>query len=300
MDYRTKYLKYKNKYLQLKNTRKIILRGGVILPKPIPSIGLGTWFSKTVDHILDAIISGYRCIDCANNYRNEEIIGEAIKLAISEGIVTREELFIIGKATTLSGFEQSLRLLQIDKFDLALYHTYSNPENWNLMLELKKLGLADNIGLSNIYINKLKYLINKCEIEGKEIPVAIEDEVNFFSSEIELLNYCVEHDIKIIAYTPFGQKEGLDILSDNEYLQSLTQKYSITLPQLLLLWNIRRGITVIPASTNVERLIENLKTNDFVLDTEILNEEEIKIITEMGPGYPFIETAQQAKEGDYI
>ncbi len=307
MDYKNKYLKYKNKYLELKN-KLSGQKGGVIQPKPIPRVGLGTWElqdendqQKYIDLFYNALRIGYRCFDCATIYRSEKNLGIAIQRAIAEGIVTREELFIIGKADLLGSFRVSLKDLQIDKFDLALFHHYHGPEDWDLMVELKRSGLADNIGVSNIYINKLRTLLNYCDSRSIERPVAIEDEINLYCPEVELVNYCNEQDIKIIAYTPLGQKEGLRHLQARSDLNEIASIYSITVGQLLLLWAVRRGITVIPLSTNEERLIQNLDVNRMYDNPGILTEEHFNEITRLSldsSGFPSINDAVIAKVSD--
>lgn len=302
MDYKNKYLKYKNKYFQLKQKIDLKQKGGQFIS--IPSIGLGTWqhnpnsfdISET---IYQAIIIGYRCFDCAFNYDNEEKIGKGFKKAFDEGIVTRDDLFIIGKATNIRQFNISLERLGIEKFNLALCHIYNEPRNFQMMIELKNQGKTDDIGVSNIYINKLRKLLEFCEEHGIEKPVAIEDEINFFDPEIELVDFCTSSNIKIIGYTPLGQKIGLDILMVDDYLKELTTKYEITIAQLLLIWLIRRGICPIPSSTNPDRLRENLISVELSKNPSILTPDEIQQINSKGIGYPIVSTAQQAKESDY-
>ncbi len=268
----------------------------------IPKLGLGTWQPDPNDHdisetIYQAIKIGYRCFDCAYNYHNEENVGKGFKKAFDEEIVSRDELFIIGKATSTKQFDISLSKLGIEKFNLAIYHFYNEPSNFDLMIELKAQGKTEHIGVSNIYMNKLKQLIDYCDRNGKEKPVVIENEINFFDPLIDMVDYCKNIGIKLIAYSPLGQ-QGLKILIENDYLQTLSKKYEITIPQLLLVWSIRRGILPIPASTNTVRLIENLTTIELSHNLSILYETEIEEINSKGFGYPVIETACNAKERD--
>ncbi len=309
MDYKNKYLKYKNKYLNLKNNLKQLQNGGLsggFSGQPsfnIPMLGLGTWQADPeafdiTNTIYRAIQIGYRCFDCAFAYKNEKKIGSAIRRAIDEGIVRREDLFIIGKATSIEQFNESLGKLQIDKFDLALYHFYDNQTNWKLMLELKSQGKADKIGLSNIYENKLCRLLVYCDERSLPKPYAIENEVNFFTGEINLVNLCNRHGIKVIAYAPLGQL-NLPVMHTFPIITELSERYSISIPQLLLLWGIRRGITVIPASTNESRLVENLRVLDIQSDHSILTQDEVQLINQNTMNDPIIDTAAAYKQRDH-
>ncbi len=266
------------------------------------NLGLGTWQANPDSYdisntIYQAIKIGYRCFDCAYNYHNEENVGKGFKRAFDEGIVTRDELFIIGKATSISQFNQSLTNLGIEKFNLALYHLYNEPNNFDLMIELKQQGKTDYIGVSNIYINKLKQLLEYCKTNNKEKPVVIENEINFFDPIPELIDFCANQGIKTIAYSPLGQ-QGLNYILENDYLQRLAEKYQITIPQLLLVWSIKRGNIPIPASTNLQRLRENFDTIELSHNQSILTLKEIQEINSRGLGYPVINTAFNAKEID--
>ncbi len=266
------------------------------------NLGLGTWQAYPDSYdisntIYQAIKIGYRCFDCAYNYHNEENVGKGFKRAFDEGIVTRDELFIIGKGTSISQFNKSLANLGIEKFNLALYHLYNEPNNFDLMIELKQHGKTDYIGVSNIYINKLKQLLEYCETNNKEKPVVIENEINFFDPIPELIDFCANQGIKTIAYSPLGQM-GLNMIMQNDFLQTLSKKYQITIPQLLLVWSIKRGNIPIPASTNLQRLRENFNTIELSHNQSILTFKEIEEINSKGYGYPVINTAFNAKEMD--
>jgi diketogulonate reductase-like aldo/keto reductase len=271
---------------------------------PRENIGLGTW-QKDPDSfdisetIYQSIKIGYRCFDCAYAYHNEHNIGKGFKKAFDKGIVTRDELFIIGKATTMSNFNKSLENLGIDKFNLALFHSYNEPSNFDLMIELKAQGKTDYIGVSNIYINKLKTLIKYCEENNVEKPVVIENEINFFDPLTDIVDFCANQGIKTIAYSPLGQ-QGLNYILENDCLQRLAEKYQITIPQLLLVWSIKRGNIPIPASTNYKRLKENFDTIELSKNPYILTIDEIQEITTNGFGNPIIEMAYRAKESDNI
>ena len=300
MNYYNKYQKYKSKYLEqcvLKNKQY----GGF----NIPLMGFGTWQNipdnNEIERIIyEAIKIGYKCFDCAYNYQNEEGIGRAFKRAFDEGIVKRTDLFIIGKAITIEQFKTSLVKLQIEYFDLALFHFYSNISNWKLMIRVKLEHLTKEIGLSNIYINKLKLLIRYCDANNIEKPKAIENEINLFTPEEILVNYCNTNNIKLIGYTPLGQKEGLRFYTMGrvKLLTDISIELGCTIPQLILLWGIKRNITVIPTSSNISRMTENFFTTS-ISETSSLSEEQIFNISKIiGLNSPLTITAQTHKDED--
>ena len=267
-------------------------------------MGFGTWQRIPDDNeieriIYEAIKIGYKCFDCAYNYKNEIGIGRAFKKAFDEGIVKRDDLFIIGKAINIEQFKISLEKLQIEYFDLALFHFYSNISNWDLMIRVKSNCLTKEIGLSNIYINKLKLLINYCDTNNFEKPIAIEDEINLFSPEEILVNYCNTNNIKLIGYSPLGQKYNLEEIVKYKLLNDISVEIGCTVPQLILLWGMKRNITVIPSSSNISRMTENFLTISIYKKSSSLSLKQINNISKiMEYNYPIIVTAQDAKDED--
>ena len=301
MNYYNKYQKYKLKYLE-QRVLKSQQYGGF----NIPLMGFGTW-QFTPDNnqiekiIYEAIKIGYKCFDCAYNYHNEEGIGRAFKKAFDEGIVKRTDLFIIGKAITIEQFKISLEKLQIEYFDLALFHFYSDISNWELMIKVKLECLTNEIGLSNIYINKLKLLIQYCDANNIEKPIAIENEINLFTPEEILVNYCNTNNIKLIGYTPLGQKDGLRLYTMGrvKLLTDISIKLGCTIPQLILLWGMKRNISVIPSSSNISRMTENFFTTSIYEKQPSLSEKQISYISEIiGLNSPLTITAQTYKDAD--
>lgn len=272
----------------------------------IPLIGFGTFqragnTANMSDVIYEAIKTGYRCFDCAVLYGNQYSIGVGIQRAITEGIVTREDLFIIGKGVSVYDFEISIRQLQIKKLDLALLHDFIGNDSWkDIMVKTKDCGLADKIGVANIYNNKLHNLLQYCDENLLEKPYLIENEINVFTPEDTLVEVCNKNNIKVIAHTPLA-RTCLNSLADEPVLEDLLKKYApITLAQLVLLWNMRRGITVIPSSVNTTHIEENYSTYKDLLKTNILTPDEVKSITNInGPdGSPTIQISFGAKKFD--
>lgn len=307
MNYKEKYLKYKQKYTQLKSKFNI-KNGGTIFN--IPKIGLGTWQSSSDNEkiqqiIIDALASGYRCFDCALNYGNEEGIGKAFEYAFRNMGIHREDLFIIGKANSSYGIRESLSLkkLKLEYFDLALIHLKFDVPNeiWREFIGLKEEGKVINIGLSNIYLKNLIQFNAWCDDNGLEKPSAIENEINIINPEQEFVDYCNENDIKVIAYSPLVQMAYTSILNENDILNTIKSKYELSLAQLLLLWGIRRNITVIPGTSNKEHMKENLHVISLVDNLSILTDDEVNEITNcIGINYPSIYTAVTAKEKELL
>ena len=298
MNYEQKYKKYKKKYLNLKY-------GGAI--ENIPLIGFGTWQSIANNEeiykiIIDAIKVGYRCFDCAFSYENQIGIGKAFKYAFENMNIKRENLFIIGKGNNYQEINDSLEYLQLEYFDLSLIHCKHkvSDEVWKDFLNLKKNGKTINIGLSNIFLNKLTKFLSWCEKEGYEKPTAIENEINIYNPEIEFVNFCNSNDIKVIAYTPLVQiKNTLNWFKNNSILNNIKDKYNISLPQLLLLWSIKRNIIPIPASSNESHMYENLSVLNYVNNPNMLDIDEINLISSsIGLNFPIMELAVDAKNID--
>lgn len=307
MNYENKYKKYKTKYTKLKqkiNTKFNIQNAGFEIPK----IGLGTWQEKPNDInifniILKALEIGYRCFDCALNYHNQTGIGNAFQYAFEHMNIKRTDLFIIGKGNSYDELLFSLSDLKLEYFDLALiHHKYKiRNDKWTDFIKLKKEGKTNSIGLSNIYLNKLIQFNKWCDVNNYEKPSAIESEINIFNPEQEFVNYCNNNNIKIIAYTPLVQMSNtIHFFKSNEILNNIKNKYKLSFAQLLLLWAIKRNITVIPASSNELHMCENLSVK-YIDDSSILTLEEINEITNcIGMYYPIIETAQEAKIFDTV
>ena len=242
----------------------------------IPLLGLGTYeirgedVSKSIEYAFEA---GYRHIDTAKAYYNEEEIGSALK-KIS---LPREEIFITSKLDNdnhgydeaIKGFEKSLSKLKLDYIDLYLIHWPSNgkrTETWKAFEHLQQEGLIKSIGVSNFTIEHLQELLDNCEIP----PAVNQFEFNPFVYQKDIADYCKEKNIQIEAYSPIARSKKFD----DEDIQKFTEKYGKTPAQILLRWSLQHGAIVIPKSSNKERIIENSKIFDFEIeedDMEILN-----------------------------
>lgn len=218
--------------------------------------------------VLDALKAGYRSIDTAQSYFNEEEVGNAI----AKSGVPREEIFLTTKVWVEHyGYEnakasvlESLRKLKTDYLDLCLLHQpfadYYGA--WRALEELYETGKIRAIGISNFYPDRMVDLASFARIR----PMINQVEVHPHNQQIIAKQYMDKYGVQIEAWAPFG--EGRGGLFENETLSTIGTKYGKTTAQVMLRWQIQRGIVVIPKSTHYERMVENLNVFDFALSDE--------------------------------
>lgn len=240
------------------------LNNGVLMPV----LGFGTFQlreSVCQKSVADAISVGYRLIDTATLYKNEEFVGAGIK----DSGIKREELFITSKVwVTDSGyekskiaFETSLKKLGTDYLDLYLIHRPRGDfkGSWKMMEELYKEGRIRAIGLSNFtpaqYADFMK--------EAKIIPTVNQVESHAFFHQVDTYKDSKENKVQMEAYTPFAQ--GRNGLFTNPVLAEIGKKYNKTNAQVSLRWHYQRGVVAIPRSSKKEHIIENFNIFDFKL-----------------------------------
>lgn len=231
----------------------------------IPSIGFGTYKSgdnnETAEIVKYALECGYRQIDTASFYGNEVGIGNAIK----ESKIKREDIFLVTKLwnddhgydKTIEAFNNSLKRLQVEYLDLYLIHWPNklNAETWRAFEDLYKAGKVKAIGVCNFKIGHLEELKKTAKI----MPMVNQVEVHPQSSKNEMLNYCIENNIQLIAWSPIMRGK----LFTNELMLNLSEKYQKSVAQIILRWHIQRGVIPIPKSSNKNRIKENLNIFDF-------------------------------------
>lgn len=239
----------------------------------IPYIGFGTYKSgndeDTEKIVKYALETGYRQIDTASFYGNEIGIGNGIK----ESGVKREDIFLVtklwnsdhGYESTLKAFNTSLEKLQVDYIDLYLIHWPNklNSETWRAFEYLYKLGKIKSIGVCNFKIGHLEELKKTAEI----MPMVNQVEIHPQSSKNNILSYCQENNIQVIAWSPIMRGK----LFSNELMLNLAEKYKKTIAQIILRWHIQRGVIPIPKSSNEGRIKENIEIFDFELSIEDMN-----------------------------
>jgi diketogulonate reductase-like aldo/keto reductase len=250
--------------------QNVTLNNGV----EMPILGFGVFQVKDLAEcersVVDAIQTGYRLIDTAQSYGNEEAVGKAIK----RSGVPREELFITtklwkqsnGYEGTKKAFENSLKRLQLSYLDLYLIHQPVGDVygEWRAMQDLYKEGRVRAIGVSNFYPDRLIDLI----IHNEIIPAVNQIETHPFHQQIETQKFLQENKVQIESWGPFA--EGKNNLFHNELLASIGKKYNKTIAQVVIRWLTQRGVIAIPKSTHKERMEENLNIFDFELSSEDL------------------------------
>lgn len=248
--------------------QKVILNNGV----EMPILGFGVFQmtdpKECEQAVYDALMTGYRLIDTAASYLNEEEVGRAIK----RSGVPREELFITtklwvqdtGYENTKKAFAKSLERLQLDYIDLYLIHQPFGDVygSWRAMEELYHEGKIKAIGVSNFYADRLVDLITHNEV----VPAVNQVETHPFNQQVESAKIMEENKVQIESWAPFA--EGKNDIFQNEVLVTLAEKYNKSVAQVILRWLTQRGVVVIPKSVRKERIIENFDIFDFELSQE--------------------------------
>ena len=238
----------------------------------MPILGFGVYqvtdAKECETSVLDAINAGYRLIDTAAAYGNEQAVGKAIK----KSGVAREELFITTKLWVADvsyekakvAFEKSLKNLELDYLDLYLIHQpYGDVHGaWRAMEELYKQGKIRAIGISNFPPDRVMDMI----VFNEVIPAVNQIETHPFNQHIETQKFLIENKVQIESWGPFA--EGRNDIFKNELLASIGKKYNKTIAQVILRWLTQRGVVVIPKSVHKERIVENFNIFDFILSAE--------------------------------
>ena len=237
----------------------------------MPQMGYGV-YQVTPDEcercVMDAISVGYRMIDTAQAYHNEEAVGKAWK----KSGVSRDELFLVSKVwisnygdgKTMKSIDESLRKLQTDHIDLMLLH---QPfcDRYGAYRDLErayKAGKLRAIGVSNFYPDHLIDLASNVEIA----PMVNQVETHVFNQQREARKYMDEFGTRIMAWAPLA--EGRNGLFTNPVLAQIGEKHGKTVAQVALRWLLQSGVIIIPKSTHKERMAENLNLFDFELDAD--------------------------------
>jgi alcohol dehydrogenase (NADP+) len=295
----------------------------------MPIIGLGTWKSKpgeVYDAVLTALKTGYRHIDCAPIYGNEAEVGNAIRDAISQGVLKREDLWVTSKLwndahrkkEVIPALKKTLNDLKLDYLDLFLVHwpvalkegvmfpkdgddflsleEVPVTETWQGMEAAVDEGLARHIGVSNFNLERVKHLVNNSRIQ----PEMNQVELHPFLPQSDLLDGCRDLGVHLTAYSPLGSKDRSSaikkddepLLLEHPAVKRVADKRDCTPGQVLISWAVHRGTAVIPKSTNAGRIQENLKSAEVELSVE-----DLQFIAQIGPEYRFVDGSFWAMEG---
>lgn len=238
----------------------------------IPIVGFGVFQitdpAECERSVIDAVEVGYRHIDTAASYGNEEAVGKGIRNCG----VPRDELFITtklwiqsnGYEDTKKGFNRCLNRLQMDYVDLFLIHQpYGDVYGeWRAMEELYAQGKMRAIGVSNFHPDRIMDLM----IHNKVTPAVNQIEVNPFHQQIENQQFFEDNQVKLEAWAPFA--EGRNDIFKNEVLAAIGAKYGKSIAQVILRWVVQRGIVALSKTTSKARMQENIDVFDFELSTE--------------------------------
>jgi diketogulonate reductase-like aldo/keto reductase len=258
--------------MQMKEVPTVKLNTGDMMPE----IGFGTWkISNQNDAkkaVKTAIKVGYKLIDTAKIYGNEEGVGEGIK----EGGVGRDELFVTtklwnddqGYESGLKAFDESLKRLGLEYIDLYLIHwpgTDRRAESWKALQEIQSQGLAKNIGVSNYTVRHLEEVLSS----SKVVPAVNQIEFHpfIYEDQKEVLEFCKKNKIVLEAYSPLARARDME----NTTLHAIAVRHGKTIAQVMLRWAIQHGTVPIPKSTNPGRTKENIEVFDFDLAEEEMN-----------------------------
>lgn len=293
---------------------KVKLNNGLLMP----ILGLGTWQSpdnEVYEAVKTAIEVGYRHIDCAYCYGNEVPVGRAINDAISEGLVKREELFVVSKLwltfftreRVREGLRRSLTNLGLDYLDLYLIHwpislaqvddkIFTGDANgyaidgevdfvdtWKGMEDVLKDGLVKSIGVSNFNSEQIARILRNSSV----LPATNQVESHPYLAQKKLIEFCREKGIPMTAYSPLGNPgsaynsnpDKRNILED-PLVTKLAKKYKKTAGQILIRFQVQRGVAVIPKSVKRSRILENIQVFDFQLSAD-----EITALENLDVGY---------------
>ncbi len=282
--------------------KKLTLSNGV----EIPILGFGTYKIEddkvAVNSVREAIKAGYRHIDTASFYKNEENVGNGIREGLKHTGLKRKDIFVTTKVwnteqgyeNTLNAFSNSLQRLNMDYVDLYLIHwpvtkDYADEwqsrikETWKAMEKLYNEGKIRAIGVSNFLVHHLEELISGCEIK----PMVNQIEFHPGHNQKETVEFCKKHEIVVEAWSPLGR----GVILENEFLSEIAKRYNKTIAQICIRWIIQQDIVALPKSVTQKRIKSNFEIFDFELFREDMDK-----ITNMEPaGY----TGSDPNQGRY-
>ncbi|MFJ7646141.1 aldo/keto reductase [Lysinibacillus sp. NPDC097279] len=256
----------------------------------MPGMGLGVFQVEndaTAEMVKNAIEVGYRSIDTAAIYGNEEGVGEGIKQALASTGLRREDLFITSKVwnnglsydETIAAYEESLQKLGLDYLDLYLIHWPGKDkyaESWRALEDLYEQGKMKAIGVCNFTVAHLEKLL----LVARVIPANNQVEFHPRLQQVALRSFCDKHQIQLEAWAPLMQGG----LLEDETIAKIATKYGKSIAQVILRWDVQNGVITIPKSVRRERMMQNADIFDFTLtDAEMSIINSMNVEQRVGP-----------------
>lgn len=252
------------------NTHTVTLNSGYEMPLN----GIGT-YSLTGDECYDAITSalnsGVRLIDTAYMYHNEEEVGRAIR----DSNIPREDIFVITKIYSTQfnqpekAIEEALEKLDIDYIDMMLLHHPGTDDvkAYKAMEKYVEEGKIHSIGLSNWYVEELEEFLPKVNI----MPALVQNEIHPYYQENDVIPYIQNLGIVVQGWYPFGGRGHTSELLNDKTIVEIANNHKVSAAQVILRWNLQKGVVVIPGSSNPEHIKENTEIYDFELTSDEMN-----------------------------
>ena len=245
----------------------------------MPVFGLGTWTqndSTAEQSVYTAIRSGYRLIDTARYYGNEQGVGRGVRQAIDEGIISREDVFITSKIVPGGSrdydalIDESNNSLGLKYIDLMLIHQpgYGDKELYKALERAVKSGKVRSIGISNYYTpEEYKYITSDAEI----LPSVVQNENHPYYQNSELQKYLQRYGVYVESWYPLGGRGHTQELFADNVITRIAQNHAKSPAQVIIRWHIQAGYIVIPGSQNPEHILENIDVFNFELTDDEMN-----------------------------
>ena len=252
-------------------TRTVLLNSGY----KMPILGLGTYaldYDTCVNSVKTLLKNGGRLIDTAYMYHNEEAVGEGVRQAMSEYNIPREDIFVITKlypnqfSDPESAIEMALQKLNIGYIDMMLLHHPGTDDvkAYQAMERYVAQGKIRSLGLSNWYVKELTDFLPKVTI----IPALVQNEIHPYYQEQDVVPFIQEKGIVVQCWYPLGGRGYTSELLENETIREIAEAHNVSSAQVILRWDLQRGIVVIPGSGNPEHIRENLDLFGFELSAD--------------------------------
>ena len=239
----------------------------------MPVLGLGTYAltgDTCVDSVYTAIQNGYRLVDTAYMYHNEADVGKAVRKAINEGLITREEKFVTTKLypgnqydNPKAAIEEALEKLDLGYIDLMLLHHpgRNDVKAYKAIEKYIEMGKIRSVGLSNWYISELTDFLPRVNM----VPALVQNEIHPYYQEQEVVPFIQEKGIVVEGWYPLGGRGYQAELLADRVLQQIADAHGKSVAQVILRWNVQRNVIAIPGSSNPEHIAENIDIFDFEL-----------------------------------